>query len=963
MKRIKLFFGVWMASLVALVSAYGTEPVNVLDLAGKWQFAMDTASVGESERWFSRELCDHVFLPGTTDLNKKAHKTGYSCNCLVNAMGKPAHKHCSPYTDTTSYHFTREFPFTGKAWYRKEVQIPESFGNKVVYLKLERTKVTKVWINNHHIGNSDLLSAAQVFDISKYVSTGKNTITIMVDNDPKLVKTGFSHIYSYDTQTNWNGILGEMSLTALPLCHVTQTDVYPDIASKSVVVKLKVKNTGKKEAKLKFSLQAKVVNGNAEEALKTVSYAARISTSDTLLIFNYPMGDSPLLWSEFSPAFYQLSVNVNSGKRNMQKYAVSFGMREFKTRNSQFTINGNTIFLRGKNDGCVFPLTGHTPTDIAGWLRYLQITKDYGMNHVRFHSWCPPKAAFEAADQLGVYLQVELPYWGSYSAKDTALIRYMTNEGIKMLDQFGNHPSFCMMSLGNELSGDQNVMDEITRQFKAYDTRHLYSYGTNSNFSNPAQGKYDDFWVTGWTGKEQHKNPAFHVRSAFATNEDPTSGLINAFNPSTERTYSQAIKAYEIPVIGHEIGQYQVYPNYNEIKKYTGVLKPYNYEVFKRRLAKAGMAHQADDFFRSTGQSSSILYREEYEAALRTPGFGGFQVLDIQDYPGQVTALVGILDPFMDSKGIITPEKFREFCSEVVPLVIMSDYCYFNDELFKAQVKIANYSFNNLANRTLDWKLVDSRNSIYKSGSLTMENAKQGGLSEVGSINIDLNNIVKAEKLMLKVAVRGTQYRNEYPVWVYPVGMNTDKPANVQILNSMDSEALAAIKQGGVFLVFPDHDLVAKKSIAPQFINEFWSWYMFKGICESNKRPVSAGTLGLLVDPAHSLFGSFPTEMHSNWQWWNIMKSSRPLVLDAFPSNLKPIVQVIDNIDRNHKLGTLFEFKTGNAKVLVCMVNLKSIMDKPEVRAFYSGILSYLASEQFKPEVSIPMDEVQALFK
>lgn len=961
MRFIKLVFSAWLISHVIQVSAIGNDQANVLTLAGTWQFAMDTASVGENEKWYTNQLPDQVVLPGTTDLNKKSHTAGYSCNCLVNAMGKPAHKHCSPYTDTTSYHFTRLYPFTGKAWYRKEIEVPASFRGKIVYLKLERTKVTKVWINNQFVGRSDLLSAAQVFDITRFLSTGKQTITIQVDNNPKLVKTGFSHSYSYDTQTNWNGILGEMSLTALPVCHVTHADVYPDPASKSVLVKLKVSNKANKNTHLKFRLQARNEIGIKGEDISPLSYAARITSTDTVLAIRYPMGTNPLLWSEFNPHLYQLEVQVNTGRKSMQKIVQSFGMREFKTRDSQFTINGATTFLRGKNDGCVFPLTGHTPTDTASWMRYLRITKDYGMNHVRFHSWCPPKAAFEAADRLGMYLQVELPYWGSYSAKDTALINYMTNEGIQMLNQYGNHPSFCMLSLGNELNGDQKVMDEITRHLKMYDSRHLYSYGTNSNFSNPAPGEYDDFWVTGWTGKEKHKNHAYHVRSAFATNEDETGGLSNALKPSTQRNYSQAIRDYNIPVLGHEIGQYQVYPDFNEIEKYTGVLKPYNYEVFRRRLAKAGMAHQAGDFFRSTGQSCSILYREEYEAALRTPGFGGFQVLDLQDYPGQVTALVGILDPFMDSKGIITPQKFREFCSEVVPLVVMPAYCYSNREVLVAQVKIANYSLTDFSNAQLSWKLVNSENRVHTQGSLSMSKVQQGGLYELDSLKLDLQKFTRSEKLTLMVEIDGTEYRNEYPVWVYPSELSIEKPGNVQIINSLNAESLEAVSKGGVFLMFPDHKGIESKSVAPQFINEFWSWYMFKGICESNKRPVSAGTLGLLVNTSHPVFQYFPTEFHSNWQWWNIMKTSRPLILDQFPAGLKPIVQVINNIDRNHKLGSLFEFTVGKARVLVCMTNLASVLDEPEVRAYYSGILKYVASDRFAPEVDLGFDEVKKL--
>jgi hypothetical protein len=63
------------------------------------------------------------------------------------------------------------------------------------------------------------------------------------------------------------------------------------------------------------------------------------------------------------------------------------------------------------------------------------------------------------------------------------------------------------------------------------------------------------------------------------------------------------------------------------------------------------MLDWADDFFYTSGKLSVQCYKEELEAAARTKRLAGYQILDIQDFSGQGTALVGILDAFMDNKG------------------------------------------------------------------------------------------------------------------------------------------------------------------------------------------------------------------------------------------------------------------------------------------------------------------------
>lgn len=135
-----------------------------------------------------------------------------------------------------------------------------------------------------------------------------------------------------------------------------------------------------------------------------------------------------------------------------------------------------------------------------------------------------------------------------------------------------------------------------------------------------------------------------------------------------------------------------------------------------------------------------------------------------------------------------------------------------------------------------------------------------------------------------------------------------------------------------------------------------------EGISESNKKPVSPGTMSILTDSLQPLLSDFPTEFYTNWQWWPIVKNSHPMILDNTPKDYRPLVQVVDNVERNHKLGLVFEFAVGKGKLLVCMSNLKAIQDKPEGRQLYSSILGYMSSDKFNPVQTLTVQELIALF-
>jgi hypothetical protein len=412
------------------------------------------------------------------------------------------------------------------------------------------------------------------------------------------------------------------------------------------------------------------------------------------------------------------------------------------------------------------------------------------------------------------------------------------------------------------------------------------------------------------------------------------------------------VSQIHMPLISHEIGQYQIYPDYREIEKYTGALRAWNLEVFRDRLKNADMLDQDLDFQKASGAWSAICYKAEMEAALRTKGIAGFQLLDLQDYPGQGTALVGILDAFMHSKNVISREAWLESCNDVVLLLEFPKYCWKNNETFRAELKIANYSNRNLKDM-INWQIVEHNDQTIKSDKFSNLNLQQGTLENIGEITLPLYNILKAEQLAIKLEVQNTGYTNQYPIWVYPAQEPEIQHPDILIAEYLDACTISKLEQGGKILLFPPNESIKDKSYAGLFPPDFWNYGMFKNISEWNKKPISPGTLGLLMDPVHPIFNDFPTDFHTNWQWFSIIKAGRALVLNNTDPGYRPIVQVIDNLERNNKLGMIFEFAVGKGKILISSAPLNTMSGDIVAQQLYQSIINYMKSENFAPQYSV----------
>ncbi len=936
MKTRHILLAAAMSVCTATAADAALLPTDTLSLHGSWALSLDTAATFNTAM-LSTPAGDTMHLPGTTDRAKKGFRN-------------------DDYSETNN--LSREYSFTGKALYAKQVTIPAQWQGKSISLLMERTKPTTVWVDGHEAGSNSSVSTAQRYDLSALLTPGQHTIYIMVDNSrhavPEQVYSS-SHAYSESTQTNWNGIIGDFRLEAQDRKHIDGIRVSTDIDNKTATVDILLSEPSEGS---EISLFAQ--SFNTPKAQRSATLRTKIEDGNRRQTITIPLGDDAQPWSEFSPVLYRLSVSLLSGGELRDFKTATFGLHEFKTDGRQFTINGKKTFLRGKHDACVFPLTGHTAMDVDSWRHYFRTAKQYGINHYRFHSWCPPEACFEAADIEGIYLQPELPIWGTINEGDDRLLGFLLEEGRNIQRAYGNHPSFVMFGIGNEMQGAQ-PLHMLVDAFKENDNRQLIASGSNNFLGTNGPADNDDYFTTCRVGKETPGTFDTEARASFSFADADDGGYLNHTYPNTSMDFSQAAAKCSIPVISHETGQFQIYPDYSEMRKYTGVLKPRNMQVFKERLERAGMEGMDRAFHRASGKWAALLYRADIEMNLRTAHWGGFQLLDLQDYPGQGSAYVGILDAFMDSKGLIEADEWRHFCNDVVPLFVTDKLCLTNGERLIGDIKIANYSAGDMTDATACWQLADAEGTVIGNGTQAFD-AAQGELSLAASIDMPLSAIGKAQKVRLDLSVQGTDYSNSYDLWVYPSdNMPDPKRTDVSIAHSLE-EAITALSEGRKVLLMPDKEEVEGQTVGALFQTDYWNYRMFKTICENIGRPVSPGTLGILTDATHGAFADFPTEEHTNWQWFPVIKQSYPMVLDILPKDYKPIVQVIDNVERNHRLGLLFEFNVGAGKLLVCMSDLERTLDKPEGRQFYRSLLEYMQGNRFNPEYDIDADSLRELF-
>ncbi|RED23866.1 glycosyl hydrolase family 2 [Flavobacterium cutihirudinis] len=884
---------------------------KTLNLSGSWNFKLDPNDNGEKENWSMGQFSETIQLPGTTDEGHKGTKTiGPDYGIL-----------------------SREYKYVGPAWYSREINVPSKWKGKDIELFLERVMwESKVWIDGKLLTKEDALAVPHLHRLGK-LSPGKHIITIRINNDLIYNIGDKGHVYTEYTQSIWNGAVGKIELRAKENMQIYDMQLFPDADKKELEVKLKLRNPV--ASKIVYSITDLQTGEKVVTTKKTLS---NIEEQTQKLEMNFPIK----LWDEFTPNRYRITAEVANGGEQ----SADFGFRSVSTSASKILINKAPVFMRGNLDCVHFPLTGYPSCDVKEWERIFKIYKSYGLNHVRFHSWCPPEAAFEAADKLGIYIQAEtiwIDYWMTSTPKDRpdmltkglpeglgknpSADKFVQEELQRILDAYGNHPSFVMLCIGNELGNSNfDVMQQWIKKLKEKDSRRLYSVSTARKIT-----PVDDFSVT-------HNIPG-------------VGGTYGIQGASTDYDLEKNYSKSTIPIIAHEVGQFPVYPLWSEIDKYKGVLKARNLEKCKESAVSNGLVNKDADFHAASGAQQRELYKALIENFYRTKSCAGFEMLSMQDYQGQGEALVGWLDAFYDDKGTTSPEYFRQYSNVIVPLARFKKFVWENKERFKATIQIANYSSADLIN-DVEWELIATDGKSIGKGEIQKASIKRGELQTIEEIDMPLNAIQQATEAKLKINIPGTSYHNEWTVWIYPSSLPDETSPKVFETNKIDDKTIAALQKGETVVLYAAK-LGKQESFRPLFFEPlFWSNIFFPG--QENT------TLGLSVNEKHPAFKNFPSAFYGDWQWEAISKG-RAFKLDNWPAAIEPFAQPISDFHINEKLGSLFECRVGKGRLLVCGYDIEDNKNVVAKQLRYS-LLKYVSSSDFNPTSTVELSLLQSTF-
>jgi hypothetical protein len=933
--------------------------VGTLDLTGRWRFALDRNDVGVAEQWYRRSLPDSIRLPGTLPgqgigdpISADTPWTGG----IVDRSWFEAPEY-EPYRQPgqvkVPFWLQPERYYAGPAWYQRDIEIPRRWQGRWIRLELERPHwETCVWLDHRALGTNRSLATPHTYDL-RFLEPGRYPLTIRVDNR-RIVDIGEnSHAISDHTQGNWNGVVGHIRLMALPPVWIEDVQVYPRVSNRTARVQVALTNPagGRFEGQLRLSAAADPPS-RAGSLTCNISFEGTGWTGD----LNLALAPDTPLWDEFHPALIRLETSLHGRTETApvrHTHTTRFGLREPGTEGTRLLLNGRPLFIRGTLECAIFPRTGHPPTDPAEWRRILRIARDHGLNLLRFHSWCPPEAAFIAADELGFYLQVETcwPNQSTTLGDAKPVDAWVWEETERILKAYGNHPSFLFMAHGNE-PGGRNAAAYLRRyvaHFKETDPRRLWTSG-----SGWPQIPENQFHVTP-DPRIQAWGAGLHSR-------------INARPPETVTDYRDYIRQRSVPVISHEIGQWCAYPNLDERRKYTGYLKAKNFDIFEDRLRAHGLERFARDFLHASGRLQLLCYKEDIESALRTPGMGGFHLLDLHDFPGQGTALVGVLDPFWESKGYVSAAEYRRFCGPTVPLARLPRRVFTTAETLDASCEVAHFGPTPLTHARVTFKLLDPNGKTVLREDRSLSRIPIGNGTSLGDIHWNLRDLHAPARYRLVITLTGRETpehrpartvsaENDWDVWVYPARLPSP-PDNVWVTNRFDNSILARLAAGGrVLLTLPARrirnyeDTPVKLGFSSIFWNTAWT------------RRQAPTTLGILCNPRHPALADFPTETHGNWQWWYLIHRAGALRLDLLPPGTDPIVRVIDDWFTARPLALIVEGRVGPGRILICGFDLTRDADDPVSRQMLVSLTRYLASNRCQPRTEFTPDQIQQLLQ
>ena len=731
-----------------LVSTGSAMPRETLSLDGIWKFATDPGNRGEAERWYKPAVkLPAMPLPGYAT----------TANGTIRVPGIWDNQGYGIETDKVRHNFV------GKGWYKRQVAIPQSWGQRRAFLIITGvSRYAKVWIDEHFLGEHIGYLSVQQYDVTQYAPPGKTvTLTIQVDSKQRWALDAMQGASSLadNMDIEWGGIWGHVRLEARSEAWLSDLFVQPNVPGASCSASATLNGN----SELADAAKLEIFDGGGQrvaEKLLTIGPKAAVARPINVRVA-VPNAN---LWTPDRPTLYRAKLSLLKGDQLIDSVESRFGMRQFTIDGPFILLNGKRLMLRGYGDDHIYPEQMSMPSDKELHLRRLRTIKSYGFNHVRHHSTMMPPEYYDACDEIGMISTGEFPIiypivlpgvgskWQQLVSPGTdpaAAHETYRREWTAAIRQLRNHPSIMCWVMGNELGQydglpkPRALFADIARQ----NDPQRYFIDSDGVAGNVLTGKVPSDPLS-----DRDTLDFFTIQ--FEESADPIE------NPGKFKT-PRPLK----PIISHETSNFVTFSRPDLADQFQHNMKPFWLTDGKTKLEKLGLLQEANGWAEKSERFYALLHKYNLESLRKNPFLSGYHWWLFQDY---WTSSNGLVDHYFRPKSI-DKSDIAKFNNDVVLLQDGLQRTYRGKTRLQLNLLVSNFSPESLQGN-LHWKVIAGDCSVAEKQKVMTTTAPQGELVDLGKIDVELPETLAPAKVRITVelAANGRRFANDWSAWLYP---------------------------------------------------------------------------------------------------------------------------------------------------------------------------------------------------
>ena len=942
--------------LLLAVAPCMSAPRGHLGLDGMWRFRLDPQDRGIAEAWYS--------LPDRFD--RKIRVPGiWQGQGFGEERGQVRHD------------------YQGVAWYGRALTIPSDWAGRKIWLHLGGVlRRARIYVNGQELGNHEGLMTASKMDLGRALKPDVvHWLVIRVDNrmrsgkyTPVKDKPPYraiewdysSPLGAFNYIGNWGGIYRSVYLESTGNVWLEGAKVDSDIDQKTVTVSSTVRNQLPTQSR-QIRYRVIIRDENGKVVVQKSSHQNIRRNQDRSVSLGVEIPDMHL-WSPEAPHLYHATVRIDAHGDISDEVRLRFGMRKLSTRGKKVLLNNRLYYLRGYSVGRGDPIEGILPVAKDYYLDQFQTAKEFGFNYVRYHSSTPPREAFEAADEIGILLHVELPvmFTSWLMPSNKLLLRELE----RILVSYRNHPSLCALAFGNEFNLERDFNTDVKK----------------SEFLRIIEKFYH-------TGKELA--PDVFIMSNAGYPVFP-SDLIASY---------KGLAAGGVPTLKHESGGYRdSLPDIDLVERFTGVLKADRLAERRHWVEQKGLKKLYPTLRRHSERLQQMVRKWHFERVRSMPELSGYEFWLLVDSPAnhyQDSWEDGLLNYFGEPKAITT-EEMRQSNAPTVLLISagLDDRTFWADAGKKFQLSVSHYAPEAIHDGRVVWNLRQGADTLHQ-GTLENLQVEVGEVKHLGTITIPPVVLRGASKLEFRVELKEGNFSqtNQWSFWAFPRSF-LDKTEGEVILRDVKSEYL---RHRYPFLIEATRvPSTAKLVIASRLDWEVYDYlrkggrvFLMAGPNQFDEQigvdffPGSGQSIGTYILSDHSAMIGYPHEGMCDLQFFSVLDGGTALGIPESPTlwmtsvggdvgygqpiskladRLTPIIWGLKNSGGSSgggysRLAWLIETRVGTGRLLLSTLRLSENLHdaRPEAAYLFDRLLRYVESDRFQPQGSISEEELSGL--